>query len=144
MVCGGSGGLGAAVARQMAARGAHITIFARSQDRLDSAKEEIEASALTKEQEIVAVAVDLGNAEEASHSLASRVGVGPSYNGAKLTSEAGRSGLPRAASGTRRAVLLRWGKSCGERVFCRPQSQPARQLHEEQLLCRLVPGQSHP
>lgn len=66
LVCGGSSGLGAAVAKQLAARGAHITIFARSQDRLDSATKEIKANASTKDQEIAAVAVDLGNAEEVS------------------------------------------------------------------------------
>ncbi|KAI1138458.1 putative short chain dehydrogenase/ reductase [Hypoxylon sp. FL0543] len=64
LVCGGSSGLGAAVAKRLAARGAHITIFGRSQDRLDSAKKEIEASASTEGQEILAVSVDLSNAQE--------------------------------------------------------------------------------
>ncbi|KAI1764145.1 putative short chain dehydrogenase/ reductase [Hypoxylon sp. FL1150] len=64
LVCGGSSGLGAAVAKQLAARGAHITIFGRSQDRLDAAQKEIKASAYAEGQEILAVPVDLSNARE--------------------------------------------------------------------------------
>ncbi|KAI0190588.1 putative short chain dehydrogenase/ reductase [Astrocystis sublimbata] len=64
LVCGGSSGLGAAVAKQLAACGAHITIFGRSQDRLNSAQKEIEACAATAGQEVRAIPVDLSNAQD--------------------------------------------------------------------------------
>jgi 3-dehydrosphinganine reductase len=66
MICGGSSGLGAATAKHLAARGADITILARSQNNLDLAKAEIEAVRTSQNQKITSVSVDLSNAEEVS------------------------------------------------------------------------------
>ncbi|KAI1099371.1 putative short chain dehydrogenase/ reductase [Jackrogersella minutella] len=61
-VTGGSGGLGKAISKELAARGAHITIFARRQGPLDDAKKEILAARLSEDQEIDAVSLDLADA----------------------------------------------------------------------------------
>lgn len=61
-ITGGSGGLGKALAKGLAARGAHITIFARRQGPLEVARQEVAASCATATQEVHAVAVDLGDA----------------------------------------------------------------------------------
>ncbi|KAI2620649.1 putative short chain dehydrogenase/ reductase [Hypomontagnella submonticulosa] len=63
-VAGGSGGLGKAISKELASRGAHITIFARRQGPLDEAKEEILASRLSEDQEVNAVTLDLGDASK--------------------------------------------------------------------------------
>ncbi|KAI1379650.1 putative short chain dehydrogenase/ reductase [Hypoxylon crocopeplum] len=63
-VTGGSGGLGKAISKDLAARGAHITIFARRQGPLDEAKKEILAARLSEEQEVNAVSLDLADASK--------------------------------------------------------------------------------
>ncbi|KAL1970191.1 hypothetical protein VTN77DRAFT_5351 [Rasamsonia byssochlamydoides] len=63
-VTGGSGGLGNAISKALAARGAHVTIFARRQGQLDEAKQEIIATTLSANQEINAVALDLADASK--------------------------------------------------------------------------------
>ncbi|KXT04091.1 hypothetical protein AC578_4918 [Pseudocercospora eumusae] len=71
-ITGGSGGLGKAIAKQLAARGAHITIFARRPGPLEDAKKEILAVCASSEQEVVAVAVDLADAVQVLSPLFSR------------------------------------------------------------------------
>ncbi|RYP86959.1 hypothetical protein DL770_004840 [Monosporascus sp. CRB-9-2] len=61
-VTGGSGGLGKAISKELAARGAHITIFSRRPGPLQEAKEEILAACLNKNQCVDAVAIDLSDA----------------------------------------------------------------------------------
>ncbi|SMY28579.1 unnamed protein product [Zymoseptoria tritici ST99CH_1A5] len=63
-ITGGSGGLGKAIAQELAARGAHIALFARREGPLEQAKHEIAAACGSATQEISAVSVDLGNAVE--------------------------------------------------------------------------------
>ncbi|EDU46129.1 conserved hypothetical protein [Pyrenophora tritici-repentis Pt-1C-BFP] len=60
-VAGGAGGLGKAVAKISAARGAHVTIFGRSPGPLDDAAEEIRRSCRDSLQKIKAVVVDLSD-----------------------------------------------------------------------------------
>ncbi|KAK9444801.1 putative short chain dehydrogenase/ reductase [Metarhizium brunneum] len=61
-VTGGSGGLGKAISQQLAARGAHITIFSRRPDALARAREEILSKCLTGDQEVNTVAIDMADA----------------------------------------------------------------------------------
>ncbi|KAI2465871.1 putative short chain dehydrogenase/ reductase [Annulohypoxylon bovei var. microspora] len=63
-VTGGSGGLGKAISKELAARGAHITIFARRQGPLDEARKDILAARLSEDQEINAVSLDLADASK--------------------------------------------------------------------------------
>ncbi|GAQ09759.1 3-ketodihydrosphingosine reductase tsc10 [Aspergillus lentulus] len=62
-VTGGSGGLGKAISNILAARGAHVTIFARRQGPLENAKNEIVGNCVDADrQEINAVAVNMADA----------------------------------------------------------------------------------
>jgi len=63
-ITGGSGGLGKAISKQLAARGAHITIFSRRPGPLTEAKEEIAASCVSASQEINAIAIDMADASK--------------------------------------------------------------------------------
>ncbi|KAH7372242.1 hypothetical protein BKA66DRAFT_572366 [Pyrenochaeta sp. MPI-SDFR-AT-0127] len=71
-VTGGSGGLGKAIAKILAGRGAHITIFSRTLNSLEKAKIEIQAACLNKDQIINAVAVDLSDAHKAEIAFSSQ------------------------------------------------------------------------
>ncbi|KAG6037964.1 putative secondary metabolism biosynthetic enzyme [Claviceps citrina] len=57
-IVGGSGGLGKSIARSLASRGAHVTIFARREAPLAAAKADIETAALSAAQEISAVQIE--------------------------------------------------------------------------------------
>ncbi|KAF4212325.1 hypothetical protein CNMCM6805_000305 [Aspergillus fumigatiaffinis] len=62
-VTGGSGGLGKAISNILAARGAHVTIFARRPGPLEDAKNEIVGNCVDADrQEINAVAVNMADA----------------------------------------------------------------------------------
>ncbi|KAI4860986.1 putative short chain dehydrogenase/ reductase [Hypoxylon rubiginosum] len=63
-ITGGSGGLGKAISKELATRGAHITIFARRQGPLDEAKDEILAARLNEDQDVNAVSLDLADASK--------------------------------------------------------------------------------
>ncbi|KAK2748479.1 putative secondary metabolism biosynthetic enzyme [Myotisia sp. PD_48] len=63
-VTGGSGGLGKAISKILAARGAHVTIFSRRPSPLEEARQELAASCLRKDQEINAVAIDMADAAD--------------------------------------------------------------------------------
>ncbi|KAF1961794.1 short chain dehydrogenase [Byssothecium circinans] len=58
-ITGGSQGLGQELAQIFASKGAHVTIFARRQERLEMARIEIIAQQLDPDQEISAVSLDL-------------------------------------------------------------------------------------
>ncbi len=60
LVCGGSSGLGRAIAEALAAEGVHVTIVARNEERLEAAATEMQASAGTP---VSWKAVDLTQAE---------------------------------------------------------------------------------
>jgi len=71
-VTGGSGGLGRTIATALAVRGAHVTIFARKEGPLAEAKAAITAKALSKEQEINAIAIDMANATQVDETFKSQ------------------------------------------------------------------------
>jgi 3-dehydrosphinganine reductase len=58
-ITGGSSGIGLAFARALAARGAHIAIFARSRDKLDAAREDIAGQCANPGQSVKAYTLDV-------------------------------------------------------------------------------------
>ncbi|KAI0104842.1 putative short chain dehydrogenase/ reductase [Nemania sp. FL0031] len=60
-VTGGSGGLGKAIGKLLASRGAHVTIFGRREHVLEDARKEICEARLHESQNINAVALDLSD-----------------------------------------------------------------------------------
>ncbi|KNG85245.1 putative short chain dehydrogenase/reductase family oxidoreductase [Aspergillus nomiae NRRL 13137] len=72
-VTGGSGGLGKAISNILAARGAHVTIFARRPGPLEDAKNEIVGNCMdASRQEINAVAVNMADASAVSEAFRSQ------------------------------------------------------------------------
>ncbi|VUC30985.1 unnamed protein product [Clonostachys rosea] len=63
-VAGGAGGLGKALAKLLAAQGAHVTIFGRTKGPLEEAVKEIERSRLSETQEIRFVVLDLSDSSQ--------------------------------------------------------------------------------
>ncbi|KAK3317263.1 hypothetical protein B0T19DRAFT_468802 [Cercophora scortea] len=62
-VTGGSGGLGKAIAKQLASRGAHITLLSRRSAPLEEAREEILAICPQTSQDVNIVTIDMGDAQ---------------------------------------------------------------------------------
>jgi 3-dehydrosphinganine reductase len=62
VVTGGSEGLGLAVAELLAARGAHVTLVARSEARLETARASVDSRRLRTTQRVATVACDVGDA----------------------------------------------------------------------------------
>ncbi|KAF7184323.1 hypothetical protein CNMCM7691_005075 [Aspergillus felis] len=72
-ITGGSGGLGNAISNILAARGAHVTIFARRPGPLEDAKNEIVRNCVDVDrQEINAVAVNMADASAVSEAFRSQ------------------------------------------------------------------------
>ena len=61
LITGGSSGIGLAVARAYAARGAHVAIFARNEAKLSEAKSQIEAARRSPRQQVIALPLDVGD-----------------------------------------------------------------------------------
>ncbi|KAJ8128147.1 hypothetical protein O1611_g5491 [Lasiodiplodia mahajangana] len=68
-ITGGSGGLGKAIAKLLASRGANITIFARREELLEEARKEILASRVNQGQDVKAIALDLSDYEKVRDTL---------------------------------------------------------------------------
>ncbi|KAF4419098.1 3-ketodihydrosphingosine reductase tsc10 [Colletotrichum fructicola] len=68
-IAGGSTGLGKSIAEILVARGAHVTIFGRRLQVLQQTRQELLQLAISPKQEINAVALDLMNAAQETHSL---------------------------------------------------------------------------
>jgi len=62
---GGSSGIGLAVAKRLAARGAHLMIFARNKDRLEAARAEISQEAPDSRQRVSCASMDVSDPEQA-------------------------------------------------------------------------------
>ncbi|KAJ4305133.1 hypothetical protein N0V90_000663 [Kalmusia sp. IMI 367209] len=71
-VVGGSAGLGKEIAKLLASQGANITIFGRTRENLDVAKDEILAARKTEDQGVVAIQADMSNATEVQKALTSQ------------------------------------------------------------------------
>ncbi len=63
-ITGGSSGIGLAAAKQLAALGANIIVFARTRERLDAAAAEINEQRLSEGQKVSPVQVDVGDHEK--------------------------------------------------------------------------------
>ncbi|KAI8272615.1 3-ketodihydrosphingosine reductase tsc10 [Colletotrichum sp. SAR 10_98] len=68
-IAGGSTGLGKSIAEILVARGAHVTIFGRRLQVLQQTRQELLQLAVSPKQEINAVALDLMDAAQGTHSL---------------------------------------------------------------------------
>jgi 3-dehydrosphinganine reductase len=62
LVTGGSSGIGLALARQLAAEGAHVWILARDDERLSRAAETIRAARASADQRVETISVDVADA----------------------------------------------------------------------------------
>jgi len=72
-ISGGSSGIGLAVAKLMAARGANVVIFARRQKLLDDAHGEISACRVTEEQQFHCRSLDVSKREQVEEVLRNAV-----------------------------------------------------------------------
>ncbi|CAI7647022.1 unnamed protein product [Penicillium palitans] len=72
-VTGGAGGLGRSIAKVLAARGAHITLFSRRSDPLAEAREEVRLACASKDQDVNTVTVDMGDAQEVEEAFKSQL-----------------------------------------------------------------------
>ncbi|MEA3470348.1 MAG: SDR family NAD(P)-dependent oxidoreductase, partial [Thermodesulfobacteriota bacterium] len=63
-ITGGSSGIGLAVARAFAKRGANVIIFARGEMRLDGALKELERSRIRETQKFSSMAVDVSEIDD--------------------------------------------------------------------------------
>lgn len=69
LVTGGSSGIGLAIARQLAARGAHVWILARRPELLSQAAKEIEQARVSPQQMVGTIAADVANEAEITAKL---------------------------------------------------------------------------
>jgi 3-dehydrosphinganine reductase len=72
-ITGGSSGIGLATAKQLAALGAEIILFARTRERLDAAAVEIKKKRLREGQKVCPVQVDVGDHENVRRVMAEAV-----------------------------------------------------------------------
>ncbi len=69
IITGGSSGIGKATAIMLAKEGAHISIIARHQDTLETAKAEIEAVKVYPEQRIICISADVAQQAEIEQAI---------------------------------------------------------------------------
>ncbi len=69
LITGGSSGIGLAVARELAARGSHVTILSRNTNYLTKAVQEIQSSAITADQRIEFIVGDITERESLNNVL---------------------------------------------------------------------------
>jgi len=72
-ITGGSSGIGLTTAKMLAAEGANVLIFSRSQDRLDQALREIEGHRKSEGQRFSAIQLDVSQHEEVNRVMAEGV-----------------------------------------------------------------------
>ncbi|MDY6937038.1 MAG: SDR family oxidoreductase [Cyanobacteriota bacterium] len=69
IITGGSSGIGLAVARLLAARGAHVSIVARDRPKLETARTEIEAARVDNQQQVEIIAADVAARPQAEAAI---------------------------------------------------------------------------
>lgn len=69
LITGGSSGIGLAVARQLAAQGAHLWLLARDPQKLANARAQVEAARRSPTQQVNVLAVDVANFDQVSAAL---------------------------------------------------------------------------
>ncbi|MDZ8079012.1 MAG: SDR family oxidoreductase [Nostoc sp. SerVER01] len=69
IITGGSSGIGKATAQLLASEGAHISIVARNQTKLEAAKAEIEALRAHPNQRVIAISADVADRVQAQQAL---------------------------------------------------------------------------
>jgi NAD(P)-dependent dehydrogenase (short-subunit alcohol dehydrogenase family) len=72
-ITGGSSGIGLTTAKMLAAEGADVLIFSRSQDRLDQAVREIEGERKSERQRLSAMPLDVSRQDEVNRVMAEAV-----------------------------------------------------------------------
>ena len=78
IITGGSSGIGKATAQLLAREGAHISIIARTQTTLASAKDEIEAVRADPSQQVIAIAADVSDRGQIQQAIQSAIDhIGP-------------------------------------------------------------------
>ena len=73
-ITGGSSGIGLETAKQVASLGAHVVIFARNQEKLETARQEIESMKINNEQIVAAVSLDVTDNEGVESTMRKTVG----------------------------------------------------------------------
>lgn len=78
VITGGSSGIGKAIAVLLAQAGAHLSIIARSQPKLVTAKHEIEAARVCASQQVLALSADVSNQLQLEQAISSSIDhIGP-------------------------------------------------------------------
>lgn len=72
-ITGGSSGIGLSAAKQLAALGANILVFARTKERLEAAAADIKKNCVSKAQRVSSIQVDVGNNENVNKVMARAV-----------------------------------------------------------------------
>ncbi|MBF0587708.1 MAG: SDR family oxidoreductase [Magnetococcales bacterium] len=69
IITGGSSGIGLALARQLAAQGAHLTLIARNEEKLQRARDTLTPLCTIPEQTVLILVADLSNAQQAQAAI---------------------------------------------------------------------------
>jgi 3-dehydrosphinganine reductase len=78
IITGGSSGIGQAIAEQLAQSGAHVTIIARDQEKLEAARLAIAAVRAQPAQQILALSADVSDREQITTAIATAIAqIGP-------------------------------------------------------------------
>ncbi|MBD2667281.1 oxidoreductase, short chain dehydrogenase/reductase family [Richelia sinica FACHB-800] len=73
IITGGSSGIGKAIATLLIQTGAHVSIIARNQTKLNSTQAELEALKTNSEQQILAISADISHWEQAEKAIAKAI-----------------------------------------------------------------------
>ncbi|MEW6669025.1 MAG: SDR family oxidoreductase [Thermodesulfobacteriota bacterium] len=78
LITGGSSGIGKALARLVARKGACISVIARNPERLEAARKEIQASGIQSDQRVIALSADVSDRLQAENAVTAAIGeLGP-------------------------------------------------------------------
>ncbi|MEL6261474.1 MAG: SDR family oxidoreductase [Cyanobacteria bacterium J06626_6] len=80
IITGGSSGIGLAIARQLASQGAHISILARGEDKLQRAKRDIETTTKNDTQRVLMLPADVSDRTQAETAIKTAIAqLGPPH-----------------------------------------------------------------